>query len=488
MSVKLNFLDKSSLLPESFYEFSNPDLVKAPRLLSFNSELAQFLNIDFEALGAEVTQVFSGHKLTLGSKPFAVAYAGHQFGHFNPSLGDGRAHVLGELVGKDGKAYEVQLKGSGRTKFSRSGDGKSPLGPVVREYLISEYMHACGVPTTRALSAIATGEFVNRGSQFEGGVLTRVALSLLRVGSFEYLSYINEPSGILKLINILSQKMDEDFLSDNDPVLSYFKNLLTKQAHLVAQWMSLGFVHGVMNTDNTSAVGITIDYGPCAFLEETDFSKVFSSIDSHGRYAFGRQPAIMRWNLTVMADALLSTYTESERSHKIKLYEAELENFLSTYEAKWKRILFDKLGLLGSETEDGLKILSLFLKYINTYKLDYTLSFRELNTLLLDQEVSDVYEQNKDFTEFLNLWRPLVLANFASIQDAKSFLNSKNPAYIPRNHIIEEIIADTYQGDLTKFKQFEELLKTPFVEQEGLTYFYNPAKESDRVKETFCGT
>lgn len=486
---KIEFQNTYLNLPERFYQKINPKGFSKPRLRSWNKEFAQFLGITLNAEqdSGFLEQVFSGNKIMPSSQPLALAYSGHQFGHFNPQLGDGRAHLLGELRGANGKLYDVQLKGSGQTRYSRRGDGLSPMGPVVREYLVSEFMHYFGVPTTRSLAIVETGEAVFRENTHSGGVLTRVAESHIRVGHFEYLAYQRDTDGINRLINFVIQKSFPSLIDAIDKPLALFQIVVRRQAALISQWMGLGFVHGVMNTDNTSVSGITIDYGPCAFLDETDFNKVFSSIDRSGRYAYNKQPYIQQWNLAKLAQTLLVVYSDKEVDAKVKEFEKTLEDYIHIFDENWQALFLKKIGFNNQKNEDGLKILEQLLQYFIIEKIDFTLGFRELSNLIDSQVPPAVFKKIENYMNLVNDWKQLATKE-SSLIEVKNTLNSTNPFFIPRNHIIENIIQDCYKDDWSKFYRFEKALKNPYQYDQSHKEFMLPPKPEEVITCTFCGT
>ncbi|MCB0362118.1 MAG: YdiU family protein, partial [Bdellovibrionales bacterium] len=334
-NIPIAFENTYSQLPDSFFSKALPEKSSNPQLIAWNEELALRLGIDSNLLTDETkASIFSGNLIVEESVPLAMVYAGHQFGHFSPRLGDGRALLLGELVGSDGKRYDVQLKGSGRNTFSRGGDGRSPLGPVLREYLLSEAMHALGVSTSRALAAVETGDFIYRDSCLQSAVFTRVAVSLIRVGSFEYFAARGDKENLLILLKYATNRMFPEIKDKANLAYFFLSEVITRQAQLIAHWMSLGFIHGVMNTDNFSVAAITIDYGPCAFLDEFQFHKVFSSIDHQSRYSYANQPNIALWNLTKLAESLFILF-ETPKQETIQLIESSLQAFISIYERQW---------------------------------------------------------------------------------------------------------------------------------------------------------
>jgi uncharacterized protein YdiU (UPF0061 family) len=470
------FKNTWSDLPEKFYQRIMPEEFSRPELLHFNEELASELGIDFTGVtDEELAQIFSGQKILPGSEPMALAYAGFQFGHPSPQLGDGRAHLLGEAAGHD-----IQLKGSGRTRFSRSGDGRSALGPVIREYIVSEAMHRLGVPTTRALAAVATGEAVPRQYGMEpGGIFTRVANSHLRVGTFQYFFFQNDLEALETLLNYAIKRHYPELssLSNNqEKIIALLKALMAKQSDLVAKWSELGFIHGVMNTDNFSLAGITIDYGPCAFMDEFKWNKVFSSIDQQGRYSFNNQIPIAQWNIYRLADALLPLMGEDLEKNAQRVTEA-LTPQLAQFEDKRWRAWAKKLGIIDYKNEDQ-KLIQIFLDYLEEEELDFTLAFRNLPDLYHEQ--TNFYPQSNELRKFLKQWIARV--------DNVDHLNEINPLYIPRNHQIERAIDRAYEGDLSVMNELMAVLKNPFQKNDELHHYHIPPKPEERVCKTFCGT
>ncbi len=409
--IAIPFDNSYARLPQNFFARVEPTRVRAPRLIRVNDELARFLEINPEALHSqEGAEVFAGNRIADGSEPLAMAYAGHQFGNFVPQLGDGRACLLGEVVAQDGKWYDIQLKGSGQTPFSRRGDGRAALGPVLREYLVSEAMHRLGVPTTRALAAVLTGEAVVREEMLPGAVLTRVASSHLRVGTFEYFAAREDTASLRTLADYAISRHYPAAAGQPKRYRALLEGVVQRQAKLVAQWMGLGFIHGVMNTDNTGISGETIDYGPCAFLEAYDSATVFSAIDRQGRYAYGNQPGIMVWNLSRLGETLLPLMAEEEGSQDGSLVAAYkvLNGFAPLYEAAYLRVFRRKLGLVQEQAEDGTLIGDL-LEAMAAGRADFTLTFRHLS----EEDGSGAREQLSDPAVF-DAWHSRWLLRLAS--------------------------------------------------------------------------
>ena len=462
-------------LPERFYARVEPAAVPAPALLAWNAPLAAELGLG-ELGGDEerLARLFAGNELPPGAEPVALAYAGHQFGQFVPQLGDGRAVLLGERVDTAGRRRDIQLKGSGRTPFSRMGDGKSSLGPVIREYLVSEAMHALGVPTTRALAAVATGERVFREQALPGGVFTRVAASHIRVGTFEYFAARGDAEAVQTLADYAIERHYPHAQEADAPLVALYRAVIEAQARLVARWMALGFIHGVMNTDNTAISGETLDYGPCAFMDEFHYDKVFSSIDHYGRYAYGQQGSIAQWNLARLADCLLIAGGDKAA------YEEELSRYPRLFEEEWLGRMARKLGLTTTEPDDA-DLIGDWLAHLQRNGLDYTLSFRRLAGRV------DAGGEPA-FGEFEARWRARLGRQPESPGEVRGRMEAENPLYIPRNHQVERAIQAAIGGDLSVFHELREVLAQPFGEQHGRAAWAEPPAPEERVTRTFCGT
>lgn len=474
--MSVQFDNSYARLPGHFYAHVQPDYAPAPALLAWNQALADELGIgELEDDASQLAQIFSGNQRLSGSEPIALVYAGHQFGHFNPQLGDGRALLLGEIVrNSDGKRFDIQLKGSGQTPYSRNGDGKAALGPVIREYLVSEAMHRLGVPTSRALAAVTTGEEVMRESILPGGVLTRVASSHLRIGTFEYFSARNDLPALKTLAEHAIARHYPEANESDRPYLTFFQGVLKRQAELVAHWLDIGFIHGVMNTDNMTISGETIDYGPCAFLDEFDYDKVFSSIDRDGRYAYASQPGIALWNLTRLAECLLKLDDNQPA------YEDALASFEGIFREHHLRRSRAKLGMFNEEPNDPV-LIGQWMKYLQDHQLDYTLSFRKLAQRL---EADD----EPVFGEFESAWKTRVLQQAMTPLELQTKMNAVNPLFIPRNHQIERAIQAAIGNDFSVFNELREVLANPFEEQPQWADYAKPPKVEERVQRTFCGT
>ncbi|ADW70114.1 protein adenylyltransferase SelO [Granulicella tundricola] len=494
LPVHFGFENTYARLPEHFYARLNPTPVAAPRLVKLNVELAVKLGLDPNALASpEGVAILAGNRVAQGSEPLAMAYAGHQFGHFVPQLGDGRANLLGEVMGRDGKRYDIQLKGSGPTPFSRRGDGRAALGPVLREYIVSEAMAAMGVPTTRALAAVMSGEEVMREGFMPGGVLTRVAASHLRVGTFQYFAARGDTDSVRKLADYAIARHYPEAAETAGPYLALLTGVIGRQARLVAQWMMLGFIHGVMNTDNTSISGETIDYGPCAFLEAYHPEKVFSSIDQQSRYAYDNQPRAMLWNLTRLAESLLPLIVEEQGGEEAGLASAKeaLAGFQPQFEASRMAGLGRKLGLSMEQEGDAALALDL-LERMAANEADFTLTFRRLCDAALDAEADGAVRVLFAVPEAYDVWAAQWRSRLREQPGAAervAAMRHANPAIVPRNHLVEQALeAAAGQEDFTLFEGLLEAVCHPFEDRPELTKYTTPAQPQEQVRYTFCGT
>lgn len=492
-SSKTIFNNSYARLNSKFYRQCNPTPVKQPDLIKFNQALAKQLGLD--ALQLEQQQdILAGNTLLEGSQPLAMVYAGHQFGHFAHQLGDGRALLLGEVVANDQTRYFIQLKGSGRTPFSRGGDGRSALGPVLREYLLSEAMHQLGIPTTRALAAVTTGEKVARDQLVAGGILTRVAKGFVRVGTFEFFSSRNNLSAIKQLADYeIEQHYPETKQTDN-PYIALFSAIVDRQAQLIASWMTVGFIHGVMNTDNMSIVGETIDYGPCAFMDGFNHQQVFSSIDRQARYAYHNQPQIGQWNLTRLAEALLPLFSpdtgDAEKDTKVavKIAQDILNDYASLYQDYWLAGMRRKLGLLTTDSKDT-ELVQELLHLMHDDQADFTSVFFYLSQWENQRQLEVLFTQTEKLAQWLEKWQQRRRLENISDANCKATMRAVNPVYIPRNHQLEAAIraAEDHQ-DFSVFHDLHHVLQTPYILQQGKERYQLPPKPEEVVKHTFCGT
>ncbi len=487
-ATRIPFANTYARLPQNFHARVNPAQVPAPRVIKLNTELAAYLNIE---LGDDAAEVFSGNRIAAGSEPIALAYAGHQYAHFVPQLGDGRANLLGEVIARDGKRFDIQLKGSGRTPFSRRGDGKAALGPVLREYLVSEAMHRLGVPTTRALAAVLTGEAVFREEALPGAIVTRVASSHMRVGTFQYFAAQEDIESIRTLANYAIQRHYPDAASQPKPFRALLDGVISRQATLVVQWLLLGFAHGVMNTDNTSISGETIDYGPCAFLEAYDPATSFSSIDQNNRYAYANQPSIMLWNLSRLAESLLPLLKEEEGSQEAAIGVAHeaLSAFATQFHAAHLAGLRAKLGLFTEHEEDSALANDLLTR-MAANAADFTLTFRRLADLLEgNAAVRELFDNPIAFDEWATKWQARLALEPTSTEARTAAMRSTNPIYIPRNHLVQQVIdAAVLRQDCQPFEDLLAVTANPYEERPGLEHYARPARPEELVFQTFCGT
>ncbi len=476
-------------LPTEFYARVEPTPVAEPQLIALNRELAELLGLDPAQLDpADAAKWFSGNALPSGSEPIAMAYSGHQFGGFSPMLGDGRAILLGEVVGRDGIRRDIHLKGSGPTPFSRRGDGRSALGPVIREYLVSEAMHALGVPTTRALAAVWTGEAVYREAREPGGILVRIARSHIRVGTFQFFRARNDLDNLQRLFDYAVRRLYPETADAENPVLAFYAEVIARQAELVATWMSLGFIHGVMNTDNTSISGETLDYGPCAFLDYYDPAKKFSSIDHGGRYAYNNQPGIAQWNLARLADTLLPLLGDDEQRAV-----GEVKPLLDRYPDLFQSALLEKFSAkigIASGDDASWSLIESLLGTMHRNRADFTRSFR----LLADALDGDDSMLRNEITEtpaldaWLRDWRADLARRGIANEAAAALMRSVNPATIPRNHRIEEAIVAGNQGDFGPFERLHQALRDPYLERPEDGIYRLAPRPEEEVQATFCGT
>ena len=481
-----------------FYAECRPAKVRSPVLLFFNRSLAEELRLDLDGLDAEaLAAMFSGNQLPEGARPIAQAYAGHQFGQFNPQLGDGRALLIGEVIDRHGRRRDIALKGSGRTPFSRRGDGKAAVGPMLREVLIGEAMHALGIPTTRALAVVATGEPVYRERTLPGAVLTRVAASHLRVGTFQYFWAHGTPEMVRRLADYAIARHYPELLDAEDRYLGFLAAVAERQAALIAQWMHVGFIHGVMNTDNMGIPGETIDYGPCAFMEAYDPGAVFSSIDEMGRYAYAEQPRIARWNLARLAETLLPLLSDDE-GHAVSLATEVIDGFVARYQEHWLAGLRAKLGLAGRvEHGDGADTAlgEAWLDLLHAQRVDYTLAWRHLADAAegVDAPLRALFTGQPGLERWLERWRARCAAedvgpDAAAARAAR--MRRVNPWIIPRNHRVEAALAAASDaGDLAPFEQLLNALQRPYDADPALAHYAEPAPGEFMAEfRTFCGT
>ncbi len=491
--LSIAFSNSYAQLPEPFHARVAPTPVAAPRLIKLNEPLARLLGLNAQELaGSAGVDLLCGNRVAPGSEPLAMAYAGHQFGHFVPQLGDGRANLLGEVIGADGARYDIQLKGSGRTPFSRGGDGRAALGPVLREYVVSEAMAALGVPTTRALAAVTTGERVARETMLPGAVLTRVAASHLRVGSFQYFAARGDAEGVRTLADYAIARHYPEAAEAPRRYRALLDGVIARQARLVARWMLLGFIHGVMNTDNMSISGETIDYGPCAFLEAYEPGKVFSSIDQQGRYAYSNQPLAALWNLTRLAEGLFPALEQESGGEEAGIASAEeaLGAFMPQYEQARAEGMRAKIGLAHGLPGD-LAMSEDLLQRMAANRADFTLTFRRLADAAegSDTPVRTLFAEPQAFDAWAVTWRARLLQEPEDAEARAAAMRRANPIYIPRNHLVAAAIdAAVEREDFAPFEELVAVLAEPFDERPELQRYAAPARPEECVHATFCGT
>lgn len=485
--MALVFDNSYSRLPERFYIRQRPRPMPAPELVLVNEPLALDLGIDPASHPPdELAAMLGGNILPDGADPLAMVYAGHQFGNWVPRLGDGRALLLGEVVDKHGRRLDIHLKGAGRTPFSRGADGRAALGPVLREFVVSEAMARLGIPTTRGLAAIATGDEVLRERALPGAVFARVATSHLRVGTFQYFAALGDHDAVRELADYAIARLYPDLWERPDKYPAFLEAVIGRQAQLVARWMGIGFIHGVMNTDNTSIAGETIDYGPCAFMDACDLGAVFSSIDTTGRYAYGNQPNIIYWNLARFAQAIMSLLGPDQEAAAGEA-QTILDRFPDLYEAAWLGEMRRKLGLASAHEGDRALVRDL-LRLMHDNGADYTLTFRRLADALFPTDAADVGLFDPAFAPWIARWRERLSQENAEEEAVRRAMQSTNPLYIPRNHLVEEALAAAYAGDYQPVHRLREVLGEPFVAQEKYAEYALPPRPEQIVRATFCGT
>ena len=486
--IKNSYID----LGRGFYQAIKPTPVQNPELVIYNQALGDELGLSETVLNSSAgAPVFAGNHVPEGVVPLAMAYSGHQFGHFNPHLGDGRALLLGQIVSPGGRSFDIHMKGTGQTDFSRNGDGRAALGPVLREYLVSEAMASLGVPTTRALAAVTTGEKVAREQLLPGGIITRVAASFVRIGTFEYFLARRDTASIARLADYLIGNLYPELIKSENPYLALLETVIEGQAALIAQWMQLGFIHGVMNTDNMSIACETIDYGPCAFMDYFAHDRVYSSIDHQGRYAYNNQPNIGLWNLSRFAECLLQLIDE-DIDTAVEIAKERLDGFISSYQGHWLTGMRAKLGF-SSELDQDRALIEELLAIMAGSNVDFTLTFYQLSTLDMDASNDDatlaLFDHAEPFTQWAGKWRRRLHQESSDDGKRKAMMRVVNPVYIPRNHLIEAAIrAAEDHGDFSVFHALHEVLQQPYDFQPGKEAYMQPPLPHEIVHKTFCGT
>ena len=477
MKINFKFDNSYTQLTSMMMAKVMPAKVKLPKLVLLNYDLAEKLGLNFSSLDKkQLAELFTGNTLPEGANPIAQAYAGHQFGHLT-ILGDGRAIVLGEHITPTNQRYDIQFKGSGRTPYSRGGDGKAALGPMLREYIISEAMYHLNIRTTRSLAVATTGENVMRETVLPGAILTRVAESHIRVGTFEYVAIKRDIQTLKKLLQYSIDRHYPEIKDLDKQAPEFLKLVMERQIDLITDWMRVGFIHGVMNTDNMSISGESIDFGPCAFMDYYNPKTVFSSIDHHGRYAFGNQPSIAQWNLARLADALLSLLDE-DQNKAIEVGEEIIHSFKEKYEIKFHKMMKKKLGLITDEVDDVILIQEL-LDTMEKNKLDYTNTFRDLMNDKVNNETLKIFKDK---------WKIRIDKQNRSHEEVLTLMRNNNPVVIPRNHKVEESLKEAHKGNLVSYNNLLNALKDPYTERNNLALYQQPAPETDKKYKTFCGT
>ena len=474
-----NLQSSYTQISDKLFSELKPDAVTNPSTVIVNNELAEKLGLNLKGISEEdLSNLFSGNSLPHGSKPFAQAYAGHQFGQFT-ILGDGRAHIVGEQVTPDGEIFDIQYKGSGRTPYSRGGDGKAALGPMLREYLISEAMYYLGIPTTRSLAVVETGEKVYREVPLKGSILTRVASSHIRIGTFQFLAAHKDYEGMKSLLDFSIKRHFSNLKFSENLAIEFIKAVMQKQINLIVEWMRVGFIHGVMNTDNSTISGETIDYGPCAFMDHYDANTVFSSIDTQGRYSFANQPSIIQWNLVRLAECLLPLIDKDEK-RSIEIAQNLINTFSLLFKDKWLQMMKKKLGI-KDQSEDDEELINNLIKWMQQKKPDFTNTF--CNLMNYDHADDEEFEDD-EFNNWKREWKKRV--------ESKEYLDvmkSCNPTLIPRNYLVEEALSEAEtDGKFDKFNELNEIISSPYqLKKVNIKYLETPSKTNIPYK-TFCGT
>ena len=470
-------------LSHNMFSKLSPTPVKSPEVFIFNHSLSQKMGLDFSNTSNEdLALIFSGNFLPKGSDAIAQAYAGHQFGHFT-MLGDGRAIVIGEHISKNNKRFDVQFKGSGKTPYSRNGDGRAALGPMLREYIVSEAMHNLGIPTTRSLAVVKTGETVMRETPLQGAILTRVASSHIRVGTFQFAIFSKDKNDLKTFFDYTIERHYPHIKDSKNPAIDLLKIVIEKQIQLITNWMRVGFIHGVMNTDNMAISGETIDYGPCAFMDAYDPETVFSSIDHHGRYAYFNQPSIARWNIERFAESLIPLI-DGNKDKAVEMATEVINTFAEKYKKSWFEMMHKKLGLIGDDSKDENLIIDL-LSWMHQNKADYTNTF----CFLMNENIQEnnIY-QNKGFISWKQQWQERLKLHNNTQEKSLKIMRSVNPIVIPRNHKVEEVLKEANNGNLKLFNDFLKVLEKPYEKQIKTNNYQFPAPSSEKKYQTFCGT
>ena len=483
-NIGWRFDNTYSALPDSMLSRLPPTPVKFPKLIILNKELSRDLDLDFSSIdNDQLANMFSGNLLPKGAETIAQAYAGHQFGHFT-ILGDGRAIIMGEHLTKENKRFDIQFKGSGLTPYSRNADGRAALSPMLREYIISEAIHGLNISTTRSLAVVTTGENIMRETSLPGAILTRVASSHIRVGTFQYVAMLNNKELLKNLVSYVINRHYPHLKEKSNPSLELLKTVIQKQTELVVNWMRVGFVHGVMNTDNMAISGETIDYGPCAFMDSYDPRTVFSSIDLQGRYSFFNQPSITKWNLARYAETLIPLINENE-DRAIEMANEVIESFNTLYKRKWIQMMKNKIGLFGEENKDE-DLINDLLNWMHKNNADYTNTFC---SLMKNNIKKEKLFQDDNFIDWYKRWNIRLNQNKRPLELSLNLMSSNNPLVIPRNHKVEECLeAASVQGDIKPLHNLLKYLKKPYNNQLGISDFQEVPQTNRKKYKTFCGT
>jgi len=485
-SINWNFDNSYARLPEIFYTKMLPTKVREPKIFIINKRLAKDLGLEInKSTNSELAEVFSGNIVPKGAGPLSQAYAGHQFGYFTV-LGDGRANLIGEHITSKKNRVDIHLKGSGLTPYSRGADGRAALGPMLREYIISEAMNGLRIPTTRSLAVVTTGEHVYRNKPLKGAILTRVASSHLRIGTFEYIASLNKNDHLKLLADYAINRHFPKTKHSKQPYLHFFQEVMQRQINLIIEWLRVGFIHGVMNTDNTSIAGETMDYGPCAFMDHYDPNTVFSSIDRYGRYSYSNQSHVIKWNLNKLAESMLPLFHDKKECGTDIVKEI-LGLFDQMFNQSWLSMMKKKLGLLGSHQKDEAMINNL-LKWMKENKVDYTNTFGDLlYPKILNN--NDIYSKSTEFKIWYKGWQQRLRLNHTSIEDSIKIMKENNPLIIPRNHQVEKVLDQaTKNGDISKVQKFVDVLTEPYIENKEFSFLKKMPIPRESVFYTFCGT
>ncbi|QRM54675.1 protein adenylyltransferase SelO [Sinorhizobium sp. BG8] len=490
--ARVAFDNSYARLPQNFFARVEPTPVAAPQLVKFNRALGLELGLDVDALERDGAEIFSGNGLLPGSEPVAMAYAGHQFGQFVPQLGDGRAILLGEVIDRQGQRRDIQLKGAGPTPYSRRGDGRAALGPVLREYIVSEAMHALGIPTTRALAAVTTGQPVYRETMLPGAVFTRVAASHVRVGTFQFFAARGDTENTRILVDYVIDRHYPELKGLERPALALLDAVAERQAALIARWLGVGFIHGVMNTDNMTISGETIDFGPCAFMDTYDPRTVYSSIDQMGRYAYGNQPLIGQWNIARLAETLLPLIHDTP-DEAVNLANDAVTRFMDRFQDNWRRTIRTKLGLTEAEEDGDTDLIRAYLALLSEQKADFTNAFRGLTGAAADgtpDRFLSAFAEPGAALAWFEAWQARTIARGTDAGSARAeIMRSVNPAFIPRNHQVERALAAAIEhGDYSLFEALNDVLSRPYDVQPAFASYGEPPKAGEEVLQTFCGT